>query len=88
MNASATGFALVVTFLLDHGAQVNTLDADGYSPLSFAGFFPKLYRAYDLRFVYAAPKLEPVTSRRVWDPSSPALSDPRAQDYAARIGTE
>lgn len=36
MNASATGFALVATFLLDHGAQVNTLDADGYSPLSFA----------------------------------------------------
>jgi hypothetical protein len=58
------------------------------SPLSLSGFFAKLYRAYDLRFVYAAPKLEPVTSRWVWDETSPALSDPRAQDYAARIGTE
>ncbi len=35
-NASATGFALVATFLLDHGASVNALDADGYSALSFA----------------------------------------------------
>lgn len=58
------------------------------SPLSLPGFFSKLYRAYDLRFVYAAPKLEPVTSRSVWDESSPALADPRAKDYAPRVGTE
>ncbi|MCC6230285.1 MAG: hypothetical protein IT432_13805 [Phycisphaerales bacterium] len=57
------------------------------SPLSLSGFFAKLYRAYDLRFVYAAPKLEPVTSRWVWDESSPALADPRAKDYAPRVGT-
>ena len=58
------------------------------SPLSLSGFFAKLYRAYDLRFVYAAPKLEPVTSRWVWDESSPALSDPRAKDYTPRVGEE
>lgn len=56
------------------------------SPLSLSGFFAKLYRAYDLRFVYAAPKLEPVTSRWMWDKSSPALSDPRAKDYPPRVG--
>ena len=56
------------------------------SPLSFAGFFTKLYRAYDLRYVYAAPKLEPITSRWVWDEASPALSDPRARDYTPRVG--
>ncbi len=36
LNASATGFPLVVSFLLDHGATVSALDADGYSALSFA----------------------------------------------------
>ena len=56
------------------------------SPLAMSGFFPKLYRAYDLRFVYAAPKLEPVTSRSVWDELSPALADPRAKDYTPRAG--
>lgn len=58
------------------------------SPLALTGFFAKLYRAYDLRFVYAAPKLEPVTARSVWDDSSPALSDPRARDYTPRVGRE
>ncbi|MBV6514439.1 MAG: hypothetical protein HPKKFMNG_00063 [Planctomycetes bacterium] len=56
------------------------------SPLSLSGFFTKLYRAYDLRFVYAAPKLESVTSRLVWDQSSPVLSDPRTKDYTPRVG--
>jgi len=57
------------------------------SPLSMSGFFVKLYRAYDLRFVYAAPKLESVTARLLWDESSPALTDPRKKDYAARVST-
>ena len=36
MNASATGFPLVVNALLEHGAQLNLLDSDGYSALAFA----------------------------------------------------
>ncbi len=58
------------------------------SPLSHATFFAKLYRAYDLRFVYAAPNLESVTARGSWHESSPALADPRAKDYAVRVAAE
>ena len=36
MNGSAMGFPLVVSHLLDHGAAVNAIDADGYSALAFA----------------------------------------------------
>jgi hypothetical protein len=57
------------------------------SPLLFNEFFDKVYRAYDLRFVYPAPNLEAVRRRMVWDPASPALDDPRAKDYAPRVGT-
>jgi hypothetical protein len=69
------------------GTVLQTYPASG-SPLSFAGFFEKLYRAYDLRFVYAAPKLESMTRRLEWDPSSPALTDPRAGDYTPRVAAE
>jgi ankyrin repeat protein len=36
MNASATGYPQVVAYLLDHGADLNALSAEGYSALSFA----------------------------------------------------
>ena len=55
------------------------------SPLSLATFFPKLYRAYDLRFVYAAPRLEPVTARHVWSPDSSAFVNGPILDYSPRI---
>lgn len=58
------------------------------SPLTFSTFFGKLYRAYDLRFVYAAPKLESVTARQMWDQDSPALNNVPSLDYSARIGNE
>jgi hypothetical protein len=58
------------------------------SPLSLSTFFARLYRAYDLRFVYAAPKLESVTSRHVWSPGSPAFSNGPLLDYLPRIGTD
>lgn len=57
------------------------------SPLLLHDFFDKLYRAYDLRFVYPAPTLESVTRRLVWDESSPALADARAKDYPPRVGS-
>jgi ankyrin repeat protein len=36
MNASAMGFPLIANALIEHGAQVNALDSDGYSALAFA----------------------------------------------------
>ncbi len=59
-----------------------------HSPLLLSSFFGKLYQAYDLRFVYAAPKLESVTARHVWHPHSAALEEARALDYPARVGTD
>lgn len=58
------------------------------SPLLLSEFFEKVYKAYDLRFVYAAPALEPQTERWAWDPASPALSDARSADYAARVADQ
>jgi hypothetical protein len=56
------------------------------SPLLLKDFFSTLYRQYDQRFIYAAPRLEPVTRRIVWDPDSPAFAEGRALEYDARIG--
>ncbi len=36
MNASAMGFPLVAEYLLDHGADLNVLNAEGYNALAFA----------------------------------------------------
>lgn len=58
------------------------------SLLSLDSFFVKLYRAYDLRFVFSAPKLEAFTKRLLWEPDSPALADPRASDHVPRVGSE
>lgn len=55
------------------------------SPLLFTAFFEILYRQYDLRFVYAAPRLDSTTRRLEWETDSPALSDPRSKEYQARI---
>lgn len=54
------------------------------SQLLFSSFFERIYRAYDVRFVYAAPNLESVTARHLWDPASPALSGPSPVDYEPR----
>ncbi len=54
------------------------------SPLCFSTFFERLYRAYDLRYVYSAPSLESVTKRSLWDLASPALTRPPPVDYSPR----
>ncbi len=56
------------------------------SPLAYSTFFDRIYRAYDLRYVYAAPSLESVTARRIWDGASAAFSSSPLLDYSARIG--
>lgn len=57
------------------------------SALRFESFFTRLYEAYDLRFVYAAPGLKGTTTRHEWDPSSPVLADPRCREYSVRLGS-
>jgi hypothetical protein len=38
--------------------------------------------------VYAAPKLDAITSRHVWDEASPAMSGAPVLDYTPRVGVE
>ena len=61
----------------------------GWSPepsdLRFGTFFDRLYREYDLRYVYAAPKLEKATRRLFWAEDSPALDHPVAEEFEARL---
>ncbi|MBA3314823.1 MAG: hypothetical protein H0T47_16245 [Planctomycetaceae bacterium] len=58
------------------------------SPLAFARFFDDLYRAYDLRFVYTAPALEPITRRMIWSESSPVIESAIASGFLPRLGSD
>lgn len=58
------------------------------SPLHVDRFFSTLYENYDLRFVYSAKRLQPLTKRLVWDPESPAIWDARAKDLTPRVGDD
>lgn len=55
------------------------------SPLRLESFFDRLYREYDLRYVYAAPKLEKTTRRLFWAEDSPALNHPISEEFEARL---
>ena len=80
----SVALALVNTVAANRGELVT-----GYplpeSPLLFDKFFPTLYRAYDLHFVYTAPALKPLTQRLEWAADSPALALPQASGLNARI---
>ncbi len=56
-------------------AVVSAWPVDG-SPLRMKKFMDAIYRAYDQRYVYAAPKLAKRTERMVWRADSPALRSP------------
>lgn len=58
------------------------------SPLQFSRFFDRIYREYDLRFVYGAPNLRRKTRRLIWASDSPALLVPMAAEWVARVGEE
>jgi hypothetical protein len=58
------------------------------SPLAFGRFFEKLYAAYDLRFVYAAPALEAQSRRLEWAVDSPALPDAQAVGFVPRLAAD
>ena len=81
----AVALALVIADGTEQGTLSTVFPPLG-SPLALSGFFAKLYQAYDLRYVYAAPKLESVTSRMVWDETSPALRARAFSEYQPRIG--
>lgn len=54
------------------------------SPLRFEHAFERLFREYDQRYVFAAPRLSATTGRIVWRADSPAFSEPMARDYPVR----
>lgn len=56
------------------------------SPLRIEKFFERLYREYDQRYVFVAPKLERRTARAIWHPDSPALVEPLAREFTVRSG--
>ena len=58
----------------------------GESPLRFERLFDRMYREYDQRYVFAAPKLAKRTARAVWSQDSPALKDRKTLDYRPRVG--
>ncbi len=55
------------------------------STLHFATFFERLYRAYDLRYVFTAPDLKG-NKRLIWDEDSPAFEGHHPMDYQPRVG--
>jgi hypothetical protein len=80
----AVALALVDTLAPNRGELFQAYPPQE-SVLSFAQFFPSLYRAYDLRFVYAAPALKAKTQRLEWAADSPALAMPAAAGLSSRI---
>ncbi len=56
------------------------------SPLRIEKFFEQLYREYDQRYVFAAPKLARQTVRAIWHPDSPVLAEPIAKAFTVRVG--
>ena len=55
------------------------------SPLRMEKFMDEIYRAYDQRYVYAAPKLAKRTARLAWLAESPALEVPIAREFVPRL---
>ena len=55
------------------------------SPLRIEGFMDAIYRAYDQRYVYAAPKLAKRTARLAWRPDSPAFGERVAREFGPRL---
>jgi hypothetical protein len=80
----AIALALVVPDPPNVGELLETFPP-GDSPLLLRDFFEKLYRQYDQRFVYAAPRLEPTTRRLAWSPESPALNGRHLLEYDPRV---
>lgn len=55
------------------------------SPLRFERLFDRMYREYDQRYVFAAPRLAGTTTRVEWREDSPAFQEGIALDYKPRL---
>ncbi len=55
------------------------------SPLRIEKFMEAIYRAYDQRYVYAAPKLAKRTARLTWRADSPAFEETVASEFDPRL---
>ena len=55
------------------------------SPLRMEKFMDAIYRAYDQRYVYSAPKLAKRTARLTWRADSPALEEPVVRQFDPRL---
>lgn len=55
------------------------------SPLRMEKFMDAIYRAYDQRYVYAAPKLARQTTRLAWWQDSPAFEEAVAGEFVPRV---
>jgi hypothetical protein len=81
----AVGFTMVGTEENAVGQVDPSFPPPGSSLLAIR-MFEKIYRLYDLRFVYQAPDLGRTTRRKIWSERSPALANPSLLDYLPRIG--
>ena len=67
-------------------ASILTAWPPAESPLRFEQAFDRMFREYDQRYVFAAPKLANITTRVVWREESPALKEGMVLDYEPRTG--
>ena len=58
------------------------------SPLRIVSFFETVYRQYELRFVYGAPSLRPLTRRHFWHPESNAFKHVGSSNFELRIAED
>lgn len=76
--------SLAVALVRTEAPAIRTDWPGADSPLRFDAFFDRLFREYDQRYVFAAPRLSAATGRVVWSADSPAFSEPMARDYTLR----
>lgn len=82
----AVCLALVATQKKAKGTIIDSFPPRN-SPIRVERFFEDIYRAYDLRYVYAAPALRKRTQRLVWAADSPAIQEREDVTYAPRVAT-
>ncbi len=75
----------LVTPSAGNGAGILDTWPGAASSLRIERFFDTLYSEYDLRYVFAAPKMAGKTTRATWREDSPTLRHPLASEFAARV---
>lgn len=78
--------ALALAMVEPEGRTVVADWPSAASPLRMEKFMDAIYRAYDQRYVYAAPKLVKRTTRLAWRDDSPAFDERQAVTFVPRLG--